>query len=151
MDASPEVRWLAERSAAAGYAVVVVSALFGCWRATHMLSNAHQNRGGRVLCWWQRRRQKGKFMWNDWVSSGWWRQQIFGTMRKAAKETREDKIGHIGKEIVNYVRLGGTPTAASMAPSPSLTEERPTNNRPAHNIGRGIKTMEKASKLDYRT
>ena len=33
-DASPEARWLAERSAAAGYVVVIVSTSFGGWGAT---------------------------------------------------------------------------------------------------------------------
>ena len=34
------------------------------------------------------------------------------TMKTAAEETREDKIGHIGREIVDGVPLGGTATAA---------------------------------------
>ena len=71
-------------------------------------------------------------------------------MSTAAEETREDKIGNIGREIVDGVPLGGTATAASIAPSPSPAEERPTKNRPAQHIECGIKTTETASRLDYR-
>ena len=61
-------------------------------------------------------------------------------MRTAAEETREDNIGHIGPETVNGVPLGGMATTASMNPSLSPTEERPTKNHPAQHIGCGIKT-----------
>ena len=43
-------------------------------------------------------------------------------MRTAAEETQEDKIRHIGKEIVDGVPLGGTETATLIAPSPSTAE-----------------------------
>ena len=64
MNASPKVWWLAERSSAVGYAIVVVSSLLGGRGATHMILHARPNRGGGVLCWWrwQRRRQRGKLI-----------------------------------------------------------------------------------------
>ena len=45
----------------------------------------------------------------------------------------------------NGVLLGGTATAASMAPSLSPTEERPNKNRPTQHIRYGIKTTKTAS------
>ena len=69
-------------------------------------------------------------------------------MRTAAEEMREDNIGHIGREIIDGVPLGGTETAASVYMSPA--EERPTKNRTSQNIRCGIKKTERASQLDYR-
>ena len=86
----------------------------------------------------------------------WGRQQMMTTadMRDdedGGRREAGDNIRHIGREIVNGVPLGGTETAAPIAPSPSPAEERPTKNRPAHNIGCGIKRTEKACRLNYRT
>ena len=50
----------------------------------------------------------------------------------------EDKHGRIGWENVDGVPLGRTAMAALMAPTPYLTEERPTKTRPAHIIGHEI-------------
>ena len=74
-DASPEARWLAERSAAAGYVVVVILALFdgqgampsyafACrpepmGRRILLLVEAYSV-GGCALYRWQRQRQKWK-------------------------------------------------------------------------------------------
>ena len=55
------MRWLAGRSAAAGYvAVIVVSASFGVRRGRHghMLSHSRSNQGGDILCLWRRRKGK---------------------------------------------------------------------------------------------
>ena len=49
-------------------------------------------------------------------------QKICDTMRTATVETQEIKIRNIGQENTDGVPLGGTETAASMAPSPSTTE-----------------------------
>ena len=68
----------------------------------------------------------------------------------ATEEIREDKIGNIGREIVDGVPLGRTATAASTAPSPFPEEEQPKKNRPTQHIGCGIKTTDMASPLDYR-
>ena len=61
-DASPEARWLAERSEVAGYSVVIVSAFFGGQGEMHMISHAHRNLEGGVLCQWRWKRRKGKLM-----------------------------------------------------------------------------------------
>ena len=61
-----------------------------------------------------------------------------GTMSTTVAETREDKGRRIGRENVDGVPLGRTATAAPMAPTPSLVEERLTKRRPAQNIGREI-------------
>ena len=56
-----------------------------------------------------------------------------------AAETREERRRRIGRENVYGAPLGGTATAASMAPSPSpAEEERPTKKRPDQRIGFGI-------------
>ena len=51
MDASLEARWLAERSEAAGYAVLVVPALYGGWGAMRSYAFAcpPEPRGRRTL------------------------------------------------------------------------------------------------------
>ena len=62
-DASPEARWLAERSAAAGYVVVVVPASFGGWGGNVVILFFMHARtkgesyyvGGYAICWWERR------------------------------------------------------------------------------------------------
>ena len=66
-------------------------------------------------------------------------------MRMATEETRKDKIGHIGQEIVDGVPLGVTAMASPMALYPSTAEERPIKNCTAQHIGCGIKTTENAS------
>ena len=71
-------------------------------------------------------------------------------IRTAAEETREDKIGHIGREIVNGVPPGVTATSVLIHPSLYPVEERPTKKRPAEHIRRGIKTTETLSRLNYR-
>ena len=53
--------------------------------------------------------------------------------------------------IFDSVSLSGPVTAALMYPYMSLAEERPTKNRPTHNIGWRIKTMKMAYQLDYWT
>ena len=59
-------------------------------------------------------------------------------MSVVAIQTREDKHGRIGRENVDGVPLGRTEMSATMAPTPSLEEERLTNNCPAQHIGRKI-------------
>ena len=66
-------------------------------------------------------------------------------------ETKEDRIGYIGCEIINGVPLNGTEMTVSMAPSPSPAEKQPTKKRPAQNIGCGRKTTETVSLLAYST
>ena len=82
--------------------------------------------------------------------------QICGTMRTAAVETweeniREDNIRHIEREIFDGVPLGGTTTAASMAPSPSPAKERLIKKRPAQHIICRITKTETVSQLAYQT
>ena len=53
---SPEARWLAESSAAAGYVVIFLSALFGGFsgRCGHMVLHDHPNQGESIFCrWWR--------------------------------------------------------------------------------------------------
>ena len=61
-------------------------------------------------------------------------------MGKEAAETREDKIGHIGREIIDVVPLRGTAITASMDPYPYPAEEWSMKNRPTDHIGCGITT-----------
>ena len=67
--ASPDVRWLAERSAAAEYVIIVISASLGGWGATRsytpeprgwstMLVVEAYSVGGSALYRWRWRRQK---------------------------------------------------------------------------------------------
>ena len=65
-------------------------------------------------------------------------------MGMVEEEMREDKIRHIGQEIVEHVPLSGTATADSMA------EEEPTKNHPSQHIECGITTTKTASRLDYQ-
>ena len=60
------------------------------------------------------------------------------TMITMSAETWEDRRGRIGRENVDGVPHGRTATAAPMAPTPSLAEERPTKKRPAQRIGQRI-------------
>ena len=60
------------------------------------------------------------------------------TMSTMSAETWEDRRGRIGRENVDIVPLSRTATAAPMAPTPSLAEERPTKKRPAQIIGHNI-------------
>ena len=59
-------------------------------------------------------------------------------MSATAADTREDKRGHIGPENIYGVPIGRTATAALMALTPSLAEERPTKKRPDQSIGHNI-------------
>ena len=67
---------------------------------------------------------------------------MFERTRTAAEETWEDKIRHIGREIIDGVSLRGMATENLMDPYPSPAEERITKKLPAHNIGYGIPTTE---------
>ena len=59
-------------------------------------------------------------------------------MYAVAAQTKEARRGNIGRENVDGVPSGRTATAAPMALTPSLAEERPTKKRPAQSIGREI-------------
>ena len=72
-------------------------------------------------------------------------------MSTAAEEKREDKIGHIGQEIVYSFPLGGTATTDLISPSLYPAEERPTKKCTAQHIGCRITTTKTASRLDYWT
>ena len=107
--------------------------------------DAGYQRCGRVA------RQQGQKNWDDRVYGRLLRQQICRTMRKEAAETWEDKIGHIGRKIVDGVPLSRAAAAASMDLSPYPAEERSMKNHPTHHIGCGITTTEMAYRLDYPT
>ena len=59
-------------------------------------------------------------------------------MSAVSLEMREDKRRNIGWGNVDGVPLGRTATAALMAPTTSLVEERPTKKCPTQRIGCGI-------------
>ena len=57
MDASPEARWLVEKSGVTRYVSVVVSSLFGGQEALQSYAFTclfEPRKGGSVLCWWRR-------------------------------------------------------------------------------------------------
>ena len=59
-------------------------------------------------------------------------------MSVVAVHMREDKRGRIGREDVDSVPLCRAATAARMAPTPFLAEERPTKKLLACRIGTNI-------------
>ena len=83
------------------------------------------------------------------VGGGEGKKQIRGTTRTAAVETPEDNIRHNVRENIDGVPLGVTATAGLMATSLYPTDERPTKNHPAHNIGCRCTTTETVSWLSY--